>query len=87
MTIMETPLTGAAATSRTLSIRLTDEHLNVLAFIGKVDGLTQGEVVRRAIFAFAEARLADPGFRERIEAERDAMNQALTNGLPALTNA
>ncbi|MDO5093435.1 MAG: ribbon-helix-helix protein, CopG family [Propionibacteriaceae bacterium] len=56
------------STARNLSVRLPQEAFDNVVALAKVEGITMGEVIRRAIAHYARAQMADPEWATKVEA-------------------
>lgn len=53
---------------RNLSVRLPQDAFDNVVAIAKVEGVTMGEVIRRAIAHYAKEQMSDPGWADKVEA-------------------
>lgn len=53
---------------RNLSVRLPQEAFDNVVALAKVEGVTMGEVIRRAIDLYAQTQMADPEWANKVEA-------------------
>jgi predicted DNA-binding protein len=63
---------------KNLSVRLPQEHLNIVAGLAKVDGVTMGEVIREAILTYGETRRQDPTLSVKIDEVKRQLDEVLT---------
>lgn len=54
-------------TVRNLSVRLPQDAFDNVVALAKVEGITMGEVIRRAIALYAETQMADPDWANKVE--------------------
>lgn len=52
---------------RNVSVRLPQDTFDLLASVARVDGITMGEVIRRAITQYADLRRQDPDWEEKVQ--------------------
>ncbi len=55
------------ASVRNLSVRLPQDSFDNVVALAKVEGVTMGEVIRRAIAQYAETQMADPEWATKVE--------------------
>ena len=55
-------------TSRNLSVRLPQNAFDSVVALAKVEGITMGEVIRRAIAHYAKDQMVDPEWTVKVEA-------------------
>lgn len=56
------------ATVRNLSVRLPQDSFDNVVALAKVEDVTMGEVIRRAIAQYAETQMSDPEWANKVEA-------------------
>lgn len=83
MTVVTTGITSGATSEvallsgKNLSVRLPQQHLNILTSLAKIDDVTLGEVVRSAILAYGDLRREDPDFADRVNEVKRQLDEVL----------
>lgn len=58
---------SGSTAARNLSVRLPQESFDNVVALAKVEGITMGEVIRRAIAHYASDQMADPEWAVKVE--------------------
>ncbi len=68
---------------RNVSVRLPEATFDAVVSVARVDGITMGEVIRRAIADYAAARKKSPDWTAKVQQLQQQLELLLPPDLPA----